>query len=163
MGAIRSSVTKNEIISAIPGSKGLICNLEKTLFCTRAAIKAVIEKNPEIDDMLTYESERDAELIISDLSDEAKNGDPKARELFLKARARKYGFGDRLEIAGSKDQPLVFLHAVATDLTGTAPKLKRVENWKDRAVEYHEKQIETSKNKSVDELLTVRKGSGAGK
>ena len=163
MPARRNSVSKNEILSAIPGSKGLIVNLENALHCTRDAIKAAIAANPDIKKEMEDEAEREKDMVLNNLIEDAKNGDKAARDLYLKAQARDRGFGDKLEVTGAEGQPLVFLHAVATDLTSNArnanaPKEKRVSSWTGKAVAYHEKQIEEAKGKDVDELLTPKQG-----
>jgi seryl-tRNA synthetase len=158
MAAKRTSVTKNEVLAAIPGSKGLIVNLENRLNCTRTAIKNAMSSCPEIKKEMVDEEEREKDTVLNNLIEDAKAGDKAARDLYLKAQARDRGFGDKLEVSGANGQPLVFLHAVATDLTanagnGNASKEKRVSGWKNRAVEYHERQIAEVGNKSVDELL----------
>lgn len=161
MASKRSSVSKNEIIGAIPGSKGLIVNLEIALNCTRDAIKAAIHAHPEIKKEMEDEAEREKDMVLNNLIDDAKNGDKAARELYLKAQARDRGFGDKLEVSGANGQPLVFLHAVATDLTANsrnanAPKEKRVSSWTGKAISYHEKQLEEAREKNVDELLAPK-------
>ena len=163
MPARRNSVSKNEILGAIPGSKGLIVNLEIALHCTRDAIKAAIHAHPEIKKELEDEAEREKDFVLNNLIEDAKAGDKAARELYLKAQARDRGFGDKLEVSGENGQPLVFLHAVATDLTANlrnanAPKEKRVSSWTGKAIAYHEKQLEEAKGKNVDELLTPKQG-----
>ena len=163
MSAKRTSVSKNEIIGAIPGSKGLIVNLEIALHCTRDAIKAAIQAHPEIKKEMEDEAEREKDMVLNNLIDDAKNGDKAARELYLKAQARDRGFGDKLEVSGADGQPLVFLHAVATDLTanarnGYASKAQRVESWSRKAIAYHESQLEAVKGKDIDEILNPKQG-----
>ena len=161
MPSKRTSVTKNEILAAIPGTKGLIVNLEYKLNCTRQAVKDAIRSYPEIKKEMDDESEREKDIVLNNLIEDAKAGDKAARELYLKAQARDRGFGDKLEVAGANGQPLVFLHAVAKDLTANegnnhATKASRVERWSHRAIDYHEKQLDETKGKSVDELLTPK-------
>lgn len=158
----RTTVTKNEVLAAIPGSKGLIVNLENILGCTRDAVKQAMAAYPEIKKEMEDEAEREKDIVLNNLIEDAKAGDKAARDLYLKAQARDRGFGDKLEVSGAEGQPLVFLHAVAADLTaniknGNATKEKRVSSWTAKAVEYHEKQIAEAKGKSVEELLEVKK------
>lgn len=163
MASKRISVTKNEVLAAIPGSKGLIVNLENALHCTRDAIKAAIAAHPEIKKEMEDEAEREKDIVLNNLIEDAKAGDKAARDLYLKAQARDRGFGDKLEVSGADGQPLVFLHAVAADLTANAgnanaSKEKRVASWTGRAVAYHDRQIAETSGKTVDELLSPKRG-----
>lgn len=158
----RTSVTPQEVLEAIPGSKGLIVNIERTLCCTRDAVKNCLAANPKLQKEMEDEEEREKDLVMSNLIEDAKSGDKAARELYLKNRARDRGFGDKLEVSGADGQPLVFLHAIATDLVpnernGNASKMKRVSEWSGKALDYHAKQLEEANEKDVDELLSPKK------
>ena len=150
----RTSVTLNEVLSAIPYSKGQIQPIEERLRCTRSAVKKILEECPEAQQELNDEYERQKDMIIVNAIEDAKAGDPKARELVLKAIARDRGFGDKLEVTGKDDQPLVFLHAIATNLTANegnnfASKNDRIANWSKKAVAYHSQQ-EQAASKLID-------------
>jgi hypothetical protein len=154
----RTSVTREEVLAAISGSKGLILNIEKALGCTRSCIQEWIDKDPEIKQEIKDEQEREKDMVMDNLIEDAKNGDKFARKLFLEAQARDRGFGDKIEISGANGQPLVMLHAVATNLTANeqndnASREKRVESWSHNAIEYHEKQTEELKGLSTDEIV----------
>ena len=141
----RTVVTLNEVLSAIPLSRGQIQPIEHHLNCTRSAVKKILEQFPEAQQELDDEYERQKDMMIVNAIEDAKAGDPKARELILKAIARDRGFGDKLEVSGKDGQPLVFLHAVAANLTANennnfASKNDRIASWSRKAVEYHEQQ-----------------------
>lgn len=161
----KNIVSKEEVLAVIPGSKGLIYNIEQELYCTRDAVKKAIELYPEIQKEMDDEAEREKDMVMANLIEDAKAGDKHARELYLKSQARERGFGDRVEVTGAEGQPLVFLHAVATDLTanpknGNARKTDRISSWQNKAVEYHDAQIAETQSKSVDELLAVKTHKG---
>lgn len=154
----RTSVTREEVLSAISGSKGLILNIEKKLGCTRSCIQEWIDKDPVIKQEIKDEQEREKDMVMDNLIEDAKNGDKFARKLFLEAQARDRGFGDKLEISGANGQPLVFLHAVTHNLTANdgndnANKEKRVDDWSNSAIEFHEQQSEELKSLSTDEII----------
>ena len=154
----RTSVTREEVLSAISGSKGLILNIEKKLGCTRSCIQEWIDKDPVIKQEIKDEQEREKDMVMDNLIEDAKNGDKFARKLFLEAQARDRGFGDKLEISGANGQPLVVLHAVTANLTANeennnASKEKRVEAWSGKAVAFHEKQTDELKQLSTDEII----------
>lgn len=161
----KTSVTKEEVLRCIPGSKGLIHYIEEELNCTRDAVKNAIELYPEIKKEMEDEAEREKDMVMANLIEDAKAGDKHARELYLKSQARDRGFGDKVELTGAEGQPLVFLHAVATDLTansrnGNAGKSDRISSWQGKAIEYHETQLAETQSKSVDELLAVKSPKG---
>lgn len=154
----RTSVTREEILGAIEGSKGLILNIEEKLGCTRSCIQEWIEKDPQIKQEMKDEQEREKDRVMDNLIEDAKNGDKYARKLFLEAQARDRGFGDKIEISGANGQPLVMLHAVASNLipneeNNNASREKRVEAWSKNAIDYHEKQTEELKGLSTDEIV----------
>ena len=113
--------------------------------------RKTIKRLKEIKD----EQEREKDMVMDNLIEDAKNGDKFARKLFLEAQARDRGFGDKLEISGANGQPLVVLHAVTANLTANeennnASKEKRVEAWSGKAVAFHEKQTDELKQLSTD-------------
>lgn len=155
----RTSITKEELIEAIPGSKGLLLNLERKLGCTRSCISKMLEQYPEIKQELQDEMEREKDEVLNNLIEDAKSGDRASRKLFLEAQARDRGYGEKVEISGANGQPLVFLHAADVHLTGgeenrNANKENRVEAWSKNAIDFHEKQSEEIKQLSTDEIIT---------
>lgn len=155
---VRTSVTPGEVLSHIPQSRGLLQPITKALQCTRSAVQKVLDAHPDIAEKFADTEEDAKDEIIEQLMKDAKMGDAKARELFLKSRARDRGYGDKLEISGDKDKPLVFMHAIARDLVGEAPKPKRIDNWQNRAIDYHEKQTAEAESKTVDDLIPAKTG-----
>lgn len=154
----RTSITKEELIEAIPGSKGLLLNIEKQLGCTRSCITKMLEQYPEIKQELEDEMEREKDEVLNNLIEDAKSGDKASRKLFLEAQARDRGYGEKLEVTGANGQPLVFLHAVDAHLTGgeenrNANKAERVSAWSQGAIEFHEKQSKEIKELSTDEII----------
>lgn len=132
----RTTVGKEEFLAAIPGSHGQLAPIENALNCTRGALRAAMEKYPEIKTELADELERDKDKIIIAMIADSMNGDErtkgKARETLLKAIARDRGFGERLEVTGAEGKPLVFLH--------TAAKILPVEGWAKNAAIYAERE-----------------------
>ena len=160
--AKRAIVSKTEVLAAIPGSKGLILNIEQKLYCTRAAVEKVIAENKDVAQELRDEQEREKDEVINALIEDAKAGDKAARELFLKSQAKDRGYGEKQETNNTTNQTLVFLHAPAIDLTpskqnGFASKMDRIKAWEARAVEYHDKQTAEVNGKTVEELLGDQK------
>jgi hypothetical protein len=159
---VRTSVTPGEVLAHIPESFGLLQPITKALQCTRSAVQKVLDENPEIAEKFADAEEDAKDTVIKMMIKDAKAGDAKARELFLKSRARDRGYGDKLEISGDKDKPLVFLHAAARDLVGNDPKPQRIDSWQSRAIDYHEKQTIEAESKDIDDLIPAKKG-GRGK
>lgn len=129
---LREKVSKEEVLAAIPTSKGLIEPIEKELLCTRKAVKQILNEHPEVKEALEEELEREKDRIEFNLMRDAKNGDPKARELFMKSRMRERHYGERLEVTGAEGAPLVFLHTSPADLS--------IETWAKNAQDYDAKQ-----------------------
>ena len=132
----RQSVGRDEFLAAIPGSRGQLAPIEQKLNCTRGALRAAIEKYPELKAELADELEREKDRIIIAMIEDSLHGDDrakgKARETLLRAIARDRGFGERLEVTGAEGKPLVFLH--------TAAKMLPVDGWAKNAAGYAEKE-----------------------
>ena len=59
----RTSVTPQEVLEAIPGSKGLIVNIERVLCCTRDAVKNCLAANPKLQKEMEDEEDKQKGLI----------------------------------------------------------------------------------------------------
>lgn len=154
-------VTPEEVFRAIAGTKGIIVNLERKLGCTRQAIKDIIAQYPAIKKEMDDEAEREKDIVLNNLIEDAKAGDKFARELYLKSQARDRGFGDKVEVSNS-GQPMVFLHAVANDLipnarNNNATKASRIDSWASKALDYHETQTAEVNEKGIEALLDNKK------
>ncbi len=130
MADLREKISKAEVLAAIPISKGLIEPIERELLCTRKAIKQVLADYPEVKEALAEELEREKDRIEFNLMRDAADGDPKARELFMKSQMRDRHYGERLEVTGADGAPLVVLH--------TAGQIQSIDDWAQSAQQYAE-------------------------
>lgn len=158
---IRTTVSPGEVAAYIDDCYGQMYPIVKALQCTRSAVKKIFDEYPEIKEKFNDSKDNFIDRVILGTMEEALAGNAKARELILKSLGRDRGFGDKLEISGDKNAPLVFFHSSPRDLAGTPPKDKRIESWTGRAIEYHDAQVVEAKEKSVDELLAIKPLKGA--
>lgn len=159
--ALRTKVSLSEVLSVIPQSKGQIQPIEKALQCTRSAVKEVLANHPEAQQELADELERQKDIVMINLIADAQAGDPKARELLMKAVGRDRGFGDKLEVTGKDGAPMVILHAaaqnlIANDGNGNASKQNRIASWEKSAIDYHEQQTAAVEAEIVEDKKPVK-------
>ncbi len=130
----RTEVSREEILSLIPRSRGLLEPLERALHCTRGALREALRRYPELQIELNDEMERVKDRIILVMMEEAMGSGgrscDRSRDMLLKALARDRGFGDKMEISGASCTPLVALNL------GNNPAPKGIEGWASNASEY---------------------------
>lgn len=153
---LRTKVSLSEVLAVIPQSKGQIQPIEKALQCTRGAVKEILANYPEAQQELSDELERQKDIVMINLIADAQAGDPKARELLMKAVGRDRGFGDKLEVTGKDGAPMVILHAAAQNLianqsNGNARKQDRIASWGKAAIDYHDQQTAAVEAEIVDD------------
>ena len=150
-------ITPYDVINAVPGTKGLLQYIADKLGVTRRIVQDMVANDDRVREAVDDEVEKEKDQVMFYLINDAKRGDPKARELYLRAQAKDRGFGvEKTEVSGPNGQPLVVLHATVKDLIGEAPKVKRIDGWANRATDYHTRQIEAANNKTVDQMLNIK-------
>lgn len=149
-GILRREVSREEVLEAIPDSYGLATAIAERLGCTINAVNAVLdERYEDIERALEAESDHQEDLIVKSIIDDAKGGDAKARELFLKTLARRHGAG------GAKGAGAVTVKFNMPEPGAVTPETKShaIGSWGEDAADFQREQQERVDGLDVESLL----------
>ncbi len=147
---LRREVSREEVLDAIPDSYGLATEIAERLGCTINAVNAVLdERYEDIERALEAESDHQEDLIVKSIIDDAKGGDAKARELFLKTLARRHGAG------GAKGSGAVTVKFNMPEPGAVTPETKShaIGSWGEDAADFQREQRERVDGLDVESLL----------
>ena len=165
-GPLRDNVTVEEVIAAIPGSCGLLINIEKKLKCTRGAVRSLVESNQEIQQALADEEEHTKDNVVMATIEAAMNGDAKAREFFLKTQARDRGYGDKPVPQKKDDVPLVAINVpqgqtlTRRERNSEETKNDDISSWAGRYKTYDDSQTRRFTGKDLNAMMEELKRGG---
>ena len=149
-GILRREVSREEVLEAIPDSYGLATAIAERLGCTINAVNAVLdERYEDIERALEAESDHQEDLIVKSIIDDAKGGDAKARELFLKTLARRHGAG------GAKGGGSVTVKFNMPEPEAVTPgtKSRAIGAWGEEAAQFQREQEERASGLDVEGLI----------
>ncbi len=135
----------DKIISSIPGTRGYKSEICRRLHIHVRELNEYIENSTELQDAIADEEQ----LFIDDAKEALRqrvlDGDIKAIDIALKAKAVSEGYGDksRLEVTGANGKPLVTLIAPVTTISD--PK-----KWREYLERTEQKRISEKKIKTID-------------
>lgn len=166
---LRREVTREEVLEAVPGSYGLASELASRLGCTIGAVNAVLdERYGDVEKALEDEADRQEDLIVKGIIDDAKAGDAKARELFLKTLARRHQTGGGRGGSPSGGITVKFDMPEPPSVTPDT-KASSIGAWAQEAKEFHRAQEERAKGADLETLIAdarslrpIPQGSGGG-
>ena len=151
---LRREVTRDEVLEAIPDSYGLATEMAERLGCTINAVNAVLDEHYEdIDKALEAEADHQEDLIVKSIIDDAKGGDAKARELFLKTLARRHSTGGGARGGSSGSVTVKFNMPEPASVT-PENKSRAISEWEEKAVEFHREQTEKARGADIESLLS---------
>lgn len=165
-GPLRDSVTQQELMDAIPGSCGLLINIEKKLKCTRSAVRNLVENDPAIQQALADEEEHTKDNIVMATIQAAMNGDAKAREFYLKTQARDRGYGDKPVQQKKDDAPLVSINVpqgqtmTRRERNSEETKNDDIASWAGKYKKYDDSQTQRFYGKDINAMLEEMKKGG---
>jgi len=92
--------TAREVISALPGTGGVISTLAKRLGCTWSTAKRYVEQYPTIKAAYEDECERVKDMAESVILKGIEGGNTADAKWYLARKAKERGYSDRHEITG---------------------------------------------------------------
>ena len=101
------SMSKARILKAIKGSGGIMSAIAKRLGCEWHTANKYCNKYPETKQALLDEDEGLLDLAESTVVKAIQEGDTSSARWILATKGKKRGYGDKLELSGDNENPLV--------------------------------------------------------
>jgi hypothetical protein len=102
----KSKLNKQIVKAAIPDSMGIVSLIARRCGVSRVNLWKWLKKNQDIQALIDAETEVFIDFAESKLVENVRAGDTTSIIYALKSKGKHRGWGERLELAGAKDQPL---------------------------------------------------------
>lgn len=97
-------------IDAIPGTAGIISSIAKRVGCDWHTCKKWVMEYPTVAKAYQDECEAVADLAETTVIKAIRDGDVGTARWYLATKGKKRGYGERLELTGADEGPLVIVY-----------------------------------------------------